>query len=353
MTFRLSSARALAVALLAFASGACFAQAVTYTVGNLVWNDINNNGIVDGGETGIDGVTVELITGDGSTLVTTTTTSGGGAYTFTSVPPGSYRVRLPATNFNPGGILRDYRSSTGTLPALAFEPAPSPDDDATDADDNGTESNGLLGLGGFIETGPFTLPSGVPPGNVLRNDIDFGVNNLPQIDLTATITDGQAGYLPGATLSYTVIVTNLGPADANGITVTSVRPAGIVSWTWTCAGGPPPGYNCSGDAGNPATFTDALDLPQLASITYQVTAQVAPHATKPITVMVVADTPTGMSDLTPHDNIAADTDTTPRVAQPVPAIGPWTLAAMSLLLVGLGSATIRRRRTGPGARPRA
>ena len=30
------------------------------SLGNLVWNDVNNNGLVDGGENGIDGVVVNL-----------------------------------------------------------------------------------------------------------------------------------------------------------------------------------------------------------------------------------------------------------------------------------------------------
>ncbi len=84
-------------------------------------------------------------------------TSGGGLYTFSGLPAGNYIVRLPAVNFNPGGVLRDYRSSTGPLPALAYEPAPDPNTNRTDSDDNGSEANGPLGLGGYIQSLAITL----------------------------------------------------------------------------------------------------------------------------------------------------------------------------------------------------
>ncbi len=138
----------------------------TMTLGNLIWNDNgiaaghNNNGIFDTDESGIDNVTVELWSGDGSTQIGSTITAGGGIYTFTGLPAGDYIVRLPAGDFNPTGVLRDYRSSTGPLPATAYEPAKDADTDTTDLDDNGSETNGLLGLGGYIQTLPVTLTSG-------------------------------------------------------------------------------------------------------------------------------------------------------------------------------------------------
>jgi hypothetical protein len=52
-----------------------------------------------------------------------------------------------------------------------------------------------------------------------------------------------------------------------------------------------------------------LDLPQLASVTYNVTAQVAPTATIDLSNMVVVIPPTGMTDMTPYDNFATDMDT--------------------------------------------
>ncbi|MCC8987695.1 MAG: DUF11 domain-containing protein, partial [Candidatus Contendobacter sp.] len=163
--------------------------------------------------------------------------------------------------------------------------------------------------------------------------LDFGVNNLPQLDLTASVTDGQGSYTPGATLNYDIVVTNNGPADANGMSVTAARPAQIVSWTWTCAGGTPAGYNCTDDVSNPATFTDTLDLPQLASVTYRVTAQVATNTSGNLITTVVAIPPPNMTDLTPQDNIATDTDTlVVTIPLAIPALNAWGLSILGLLL---------------------
>ncbi|MDS4030865.1 MAG: SdrD B-like domain-containing protein [Candidatus Contendobacter sp.] len=341
----------------------------TMSLGNLVWNDLDNSGLLDGAEVGIDGVTVELWSGDGSTeinvgpdgvLGTTDdapggmSTSGGGLYTFSGLPAGDYIVRLPAVNFNPGGVLRDFHSSTGPLPALAYEPAPDPNINRTDSDDNGSEANGLLGLGGYIQSLAITLTAAGQQsandaqGATVENRLDFGVNNLPQLDLTASVTDGQGSYTPGTTLNYDIVVTNHGPADANGMSVTAARPAQIVSWTWTCAGGTPPAYNCTDSVGNPATFTDSLDLPQLASVTYHVTAQVAASASGDLTVMLVANPPNGMTDETPLDNIATDTDTF-AVTMPlaIPALNVWGLSILGLLLaaiLGLRAGEAREKR---------
>jgi len=61
------------------------------SLGDFVWNDANANGIQDGTETGIDGVTVNLYSSSG-TLIATTTTTAGGFYLFTGLTPGDYYV---------------------------------------------------------------------------------------------------------------------------------------------------------------------------------------------------------------------------------------------------------------------
>lgn len=75
----------------------------TIQLGNQVWQDIDNSGLLDGAEAGIDGVIVELWSADGLFLLGTTTTQtvgpDAGLYTFTGLPQGSYIVRLPQVNF--------------------------------------------------------------------------------------------------------------------------------------------------------------------------------------------------------------------------------------------------------------
>lgn len=91
------------------------------TLGNLAFRDVNNNGVVDAGDTGVPAVTAELLDAAG-TVVSTTTTDTQGAFTFTGLTPGDYTVRVPAAEFAPTGDLAGLARSTGG----ASEPAPDP-----------------------------------------------------------------------------------------------------------------------------------------------------------------------------------------------------------------------------------
>eukprot|EP00667_Euglena_gracilis_P000446 EG_transcript_446 len=82
------------------------------SVGDLVWEDRNTNGLHDADEPGLDGVTVQLVSCTDNSVVDTQTTNGGGRYWFTAVPVGRYRVAFQAPS------ARAYRWSTaGSLPA--------------------------------------------------------------------------------------------------------------------------------------------------------------------------------------------------------------------------------------------
>ena len=117
----------------------------------MVWLDINNNGIVDGSESGIDGVTVHLVNGTGL-IVSSQITSSGGYYLFTDLAAGSYKVVVVTTG--------QYRSSTGANAAVTgpFEPAPAVQTNSSDSDDNGTT------VGSIVESSVFTLGAGQPTG---------------------------------------------------------------------------------------------------------------------------------------------------------------------------------------------
>ncbi len=62
------------------------------SIGDVVWNDVNQDGIQDAGEQGISGVTVSLDAGADGSIDATTTTDASGNYSFTGLTPGSYKV---------------------------------------------------------------------------------------------------------------------------------------------------------------------------------------------------------------------------------------------------------------------
>ncbi|GEP41717.1 hypothetical protein BGE01nite_10080 [Brevifollis gellanilyticus] len=115
-------------------TNANFIDEQSVTIGNLVWNDSDNDGFKDASESGINGVIVELLTGTGASIdsdaltagiqPTTSTTASGGLYSFANVAPGLYRLRIATA---PAGFPL---SSTTTNTA----------DDQQDNDDNGIQA---------------------------------------------------------------------------------------------------------------------------------------------------------------------------------------------------------------------
>ncbi|MEZ4732233.1 MAG: SdrD B-like domain-containing protein [Caldilineaceae bacterium] len=69
-------------------------------IGNLVWNDANQNGLQDPGEVGVPGIVVTLFDGVSNSVVATTTTDSNGNYLFDGLLPGQYFVQFtPPENF--------------------------------------------------------------------------------------------------------------------------------------------------------------------------------------------------------------------------------------------------------------
>ena len=183
----------------------------TASIGNRVWNDLNNNGLQDAGEPGIQGVTVELLDGAGNPIDSDPATAGVqptirltnalGEYLFTGLIAGDYKVRfstLPAGyNASPkaAGTNRDIDSDGNTIAA-------------------GTSTTDVISVASGEE----------------RLDIDFGLNNptapLGQIgdyvwfdSNNNGVQDATEQGVPGVTVSLlnasnTIIATTV--TDANG-----------------------------------------------------------------------------------------------------------------------------------------
>lgn len=91
-------------------------------IGDYVWSDADNDGIQDAGEPGIGNVLLELLDGGGNPLGPTTTTDAAGWYLFSGLSAGNYKVRVAASNFDPGGPLEGYSHSPG--PQSSSSPTP-------------------------------------------------------------------------------------------------------------------------------------------------------------------------------------------------------------------------------------
>ncbi len=207
-----------------------FANLTPMTIGDLVWEDRNNNGTKDTAETGITGVALQLYSddGDGSfdsgdTLVTSGTSGTNGAYSFTNLLPGNYIVLVPSSQFGTGQPLAGYVTSSTT---------------ATDPDDNiDGDDNGALVVGSGVATAALTIVAGSEP----TNDGDTNANTnmtldlgfAPQVDLRVDKSTTATSAAAGGNVTYTITATNDGPLNATGVTVTDTIPVGasVVSAT--------------------------------------------------------------------------------------------------------------------------
>jgi len=153
------------------------------SLGNFVWNDVNNDGDYDPAtEAGINGVTVNLYEDtDGNGIftpnvdaflaTTNTQVSGGvsGHYLFSDLPEGNFIVQLAHSNFENGGILKNYSSSTGN------GIGPDPDNDLN-FDDNGEPMDGYGIVSQAVSLNFNTEPTNDQDTDTNSNlTVDFGV----------------------------------------------------------------------------------------------------------------------------------------------------------------------------------
>lgn len=212
-----------------------------YTIGDLVWDDVNNNGLFDSGETGMPGIVLGLYADadtnglpDGTAIYTTTTDSQG-EYVFPPVVAGKYLV-----GFTPPPA---YISSTGSSTASGpYEPAPSTlQNDA----DNGTLSNGqiwsnTLDVQSNISSLDFGLFLSLSIGDLVWHDAN---NN--------GVRDNGENGIGGVTLELYADTNIDGLPDATAILSTTTDAQGSYSFDQLAPGNylvaliPPAGYTSS------------------------------------------------------------------------------------------------------------
>ncbi|HET9132035.1 MAG TPA: SdrD B-like domain-containing protein, partial [Terriglobia bacterium] len=141
----------------------------TGSMGDFVWNDVNQNGIQDSGELGIPNITVQLWNGDMTTLLQATTTDANGVYHFLGLCGGTYKVVVPS---QPG--LTSY------VPSAPLQGGP-----ATDSNPN-----------------PFIVTL---PNNATDNTIDFGFYfSNPHLTITKSPKNGV--FAQGSQVTFTLVV---------------------------------------------------------------------------------------------------------------------------------------------------
>ncbi|MCP5426278.1 MAG: carboxypeptidase regulatory-like domain-containing protein, partial [Gammaproteobacteria bacterium] len=179
-----------------------FDSATAYTLTDRIWNDRDGDGVFDAGESGLAGVTVNLVDDNGN-LIATTTTASDGAFSFSGVPDGDYTLQVSDN----AGLLNGYSETTATGGSTPITVSGSDIDNSgapsfgyhipnsiggalfSDANGNGAQDSGEAGLSGLLVE--------------LRDGVC-----TPGVDCPTTTTDPDGSYLfdglaPG---NYTVVV---------------------------------------------------------------------------------------------------------------------------------------------------
>ncbi len=204
-----------------FLSTQNFANLNPMSIGDRVWRDNDNDGTVDTGEPAIQGAIVELYSdtdssggfNTGDTLIGSDTTDASGNYLFEDLFPGSYVAVFPSANFTTGGALEGFTSSAN---------ADTPNNDVNN------RSKALDGTGIAVSNGVLTLVAGGEPTNDgdtnTNSNLSFDFGFTPEIDLEVTSVASAATYNAGQNVTYTLTVTNNGPAQADSVSVTNDIP---------------------------------------------------------------------------------------------------------------------------------
>ncbi len=155
--------------------------------------------------------------------------------------------------------------------------------------------------GSLSNTATATFASDPNAANNSATDTD---TLAPQANLGITKTDGVTTATPGGSVTYTITASNAGPSNAPGATVADTFPASLTC-TWTCAGAG--GGTCT--ASGSGNVNDTVNLPSGGSVTYTASCTISAAATGTLSNTATVAAPGGVTDPTPGNNSATDSDT--------------------------------------------
>jgi uncharacterized repeat protein (TIGR01451 family) len=131
---------------------------------------------------------------------------------------------------------------------------------------------------------------------------------ITNVDLSITKTDGAASAVPGTNTIYTITVSNAGPSDVTGAAVSDPMPAGSTTMSWMATGSSGGGA-VSGPASGSGALATTVDLPVGGTVTFTATVAIDPAATGTLTNTATISPPAGVTDPSPGNNSATDSDT--------------------------------------------
>ncbi len=212
-----------------------------------VYTDVNGDGSLDNGETGLPGVTVDLENAS-NTILQTATTDASGNVSFSGLVPGSYQVVV----LGPSGDAVTQHSNVATVNTLGsggtanaiegvYVPATFTTRVYTDANDDGSQDNGETGLPGVtvnlldgsgnptgqsattdangnasftgLIPGTYEVSVVTPGGDVVTQATNLNTPNTLVSGGTASATEGVFAPAPGLSIVKSVLSVGGAPGD--------------------------------------------------------------------------------------------------------------------------------------------
>jgi uncharacterized repeat protein (TIGR01451 family) len=127
---------------------------------------------------------------------------------------------------------------------------------------------------------------------------------LPSADLSVAKTDGHATAVPGQPVSYGITVSNAGPDDVAGASVTDALPAALVNAAWACSASPGSACTPSGAGG----IADTVTVLAGGTLSYTLTGTILGTATGALVNTASVAPPPGTADPAAANNSATDVD---------------------------------------------
>jgi large repetitive protein len=203
------------------------------------------------------------------------------------------------------------------------------------------------------------VPGGVidpVPANDGASDTDVVLPPPPPtgVDLAITASASASSVSPGGHLSFTLTLTNNGPAGVTNAVLTDIAPAGVTFGNWTCtvanAGSGGGVTTACGAASGTGNVTTTVTMQPGAVLTYAIAATVAANASGSVVDTASVNAPAGVTDSSPANNTstaAVSVQAASAIApQPIPALGLWGLIVLSLLMLVAAGGMRRRVQSG-------
>ena len=132
------------------------------------------------------------------------------------------------------------------------------------------------------------------------------------VDLSISLSNNQAESIPGAKITYSIVVTNKGPGPVSNAQVVDMFPGSLSNVTWSCT------TTVGGECLTPngiSNINTSINLPPAGKATFTASGDLSPSAVGLLINTANVNAPTGMSESNAVDNLAIDTDTlTPNIS---------------------------------------